>query len=512
MIYGLTAAGLRTKRFDDIKTELEIAFRAVFGPETGVDPELDLIGQYIGIFAEREALIWDLLKSVYDSFYPASSEGISLENICDLTGVTRLPATFSSVVGTCGGEPGTPIEPGRIGSVINTGARFISQAGPGGTIPEIGPGGTVDVTFLAEIAGPIAAPAGSLTVIETPVTGWQTLVNNADAIVGRATETDTELRIRRVESLQIVGAAAVDAIRARILDDVESVTDAFVYENDSDTTDGEGRPPHSIQVIVAGGDNQPIADKIWEVKAAGIATFGSITVPIVDSMGFSHDINFDRAIIRLAWFHVKLSVGIEFDTGTKQREKITITNSDAGDELKVTINGREYIQTATGTPATDAQQFANNINNYLVNGWIPVVATYTSGDYFTVESAWPGNAFIIAIETTGDSTMDIETEQINSGDQSSVIQAIVDFAEGSEIYPKEQTIGRDVYRDRYFAPINTTTGIQTIEILTANGLESVLYWPTTAPPDVTDWSAADIVVDADEVAEFDTLRVTVEIV
>lgn len=87
------------------------------------------------------------------------------------------------------------------------------------------------INFLADNFGVIPAPIGSLTEILTPIAGWQSLTNTTAGITGREIETDAELRLRRQNSVRIIGAATVEAIRARLLQEVAGVTQAFVFEN-----------------------------------------------------------------------------------------------------------------------------------------------------------------------------------------------------------------------------------------------------------------------------------------
>jgi uncharacterized phage protein gp47/JayE len=518
MNFGLSEQGLRIKRLADIRAELEIAFRASFGEETNTDPATSVIGQIIGIVAEREALLWELSKSVYDAFYPSSADGVQLDNIADLTSIARLSATKSTAVCKCGGVPGTAIDPGKIISVVNTGARFVSLLNDDGSTPTIGLSGYGYVRFESQVVGTVVAPAGSLVVIETPVTGWNTVINETDALVGRDVETDTELRVRRRASLQVVGAAAVDAIRARILDDVANVTDAFVYENDSDTTDGFGRPPHSVQVVVAGGENQEIAEKIWEVKAAGIATFGTdVTATVYDSMGYPHTIKFDRAQVLRSWLHIVIQVGTAFDQGVAQVDKVTVAVNTAAETVSVIINGRKFTATTGATKADTASALATAINNNA-NGWVPATAIWSTGnDYFELVADFPGCPLVTswANETIdGETVLDLDTEVENAGDQLSIIEQVVAFAAGSLGYEQEQKIGNDLYRSRYFGPINVVPDIRTIRIITASGLESGDYYPTNPPdePPSGSWADADITTEANEVAALDTGRVTVEII
>jgi len=159
----------------------------------------------------------------------------------------------------------------------------------------------------AENVGPIAAAANQLSVIETPVSGWQSVFNPFDAELGRNIETDAELRARREQSLQGAGFSVVEAIRARLLQDVDSVTAAIVIENELDVTDSAtpvGRPPHSFEAVVQGGDDTAVAQRLWEVKPAGIRPVSSqnvgpykVSENIIDTMGISHLIEFSRPVV-----------------------------------------------------------------------------------------------------------------------------------------------------------------------------------------------------------------------
>jgi len=150
------------------------------------------------------------------------------------------------------------------------------------------------ITLEAEDTGEIFAPAGSLTVIETAVAGLETFTNLLDEDpTGRNRETDQEAKLRRNQILQLAGSATPDAIRADILE-VEDVVAVVVFENDTDIVDLDGRPPHSIDVVVRGGVDQEIGEALWDTRAAGIESIGDITVSVIDDEGFSQDVKFSR--------------------------------------------------------------------------------------------------------------------------------------------------------------------------------------------------------------------------
>ena len=134
------------------------------------------------------------------------------------------------------------------------------------------PQATVGVT--AQNTGPVQAPAGTLTVIETPVTGWTSVTNPLDADpVGTNLESDIDFRIRRLEELAIAGRATTEAIKSQVLT-VDDVTAVVVFENDLFVVDPDDRPPKSVDIVVEGGVIAEIAAKIFDTVAAGILTIG----------------------------------------------------------------------------------------------------------------------------------------------------------------------------------------------------------------------------------------------
>ena len=277
MTFGLTADGFKIKRLEDIIAEIQQRFKDEFGDNidlSDASPE----GQIIAIFAERESLVWELSQDVYNSQYPITSEGNQLDNVVSLTGTVRRGPQFSSInSGVARGTNGTIIPAGTIISVVgNTTARFITQENATINIVDGLTFKSANIELLAETAGPLVANAGTLTVIETPVGGMDSFINELDAEVGSETETDAELKARRDQELQIAGAATIEAIlselRAREL--VEAV---IVFQNNTSIIDPDGRPPHSLDIVVLGDDEDDLAEAIFLVVGGGIETIGDIT-------------------------------------------------------------------------------------------------------------------------------------------------------------------------------------------------------------------------------------------
>lgn len=59
----------------------------------------------------------------------------------------------------------------------------------------------------------------------------------------------------------------IESIVGELLNNVENVETASGYENDTDTVDERGLPPHSIEIIVEGGDNKRLAEATLQEKS-----------------------------------------------------------------------------------------------------------------------------------------------------------------------------------------------------------------------------------------------------
>lgn len=167
------------------------------------------------------------------------------------------------------------------------------------------------VTLEAVDTGANEVPAGSISTIETPVSGLDQVDNLAPGTQGRDVETDDDFRIRRKQSISVIGAGTVPAIEARLVEDVEEVTDVVVKDNREGTTDIQGRPPKSFEAIVTFSPDTPtvrqaIAQKIWEIKPAGIKTFGNITETIQDSSGDDQTILFSAPVFK--YIHIDIDI------------------------------------------------------------------------------------------------------------------------------------------------------------------------------------------------------------
>jgi len=140
----------------------------------------------------------------------------------------------------------------------------------------------------------------SISAISGLISGRNVLASQA----GTDIETDVELRLRRQESLSTAGASTLESIVSKVRG-LSGVTATAGYENVAITTDSYGRPAKSFEIVVVGGEDEAIAQKIYDFKPAGIeTTYGSgggvaaspVTVAITDENGVDKDIKFSRGV------------------------------------------------------------------------------------------------------------------------------------------------------------------------------------------------------------------------
>lgn len=149
------------------------------------------------------------------------------------------------------------------------------------------------VDASAEEPGPVEAVSNSITQIVSSILGWDSVTNPIPAVRGRFSETDQELRLRFERSKHTKGTNTFDAVLSSVTN-IEGVTETKLYENEEDTEDANGLPPHSFRVVVAGGPQQHIAEAIWGNKPIGIKTTGGIMTQVLDSQGQPHKVFFSR--------------------------------------------------------------------------------------------------------------------------------------------------------------------------------------------------------------------------
>lgn len=279
--YGLTPQGFVSIPMTEFVKQLQNDYQVTFGQNIDLSANQP-DGQRIAMESEALTLVVELIKAAYDSRFPDTAQGQSLANVCSITNFTPEPPTFSTVTATVSGTAGIVI-PDIFQASVQGSSVSVFQVLAGQSYA-VGPSGTVNIIMVALEAGPVAAPAGTLTVLVTPVAGISSITNTDDAALGADLETETQIRQRRIRTLAQPGPN-LDQIITTLLETV-GITNAGGLENDTDVTDSSGLPPHSVALLVQGTTlPQDIANTIYKTKSAGIQTYGTNSAVVTSSQG-----------------------------------------------------------------------------------------------------------------------------------------------------------------------------------------------------------------------------------
>lgn len=165
---------------------------------------------------------------------------------------------------------------------------------------------TVIAEFVTESYGKITIPHGVVSKMVNNIAGFNSVTNLLEPIYGRLKETDIELRHSYIAKSALRSNTMIESIVGELLNNVENVETASGYENATNEVDSRGLPPHSIELVVEGGDENAIASAILRRKAGGIQTFGSVEVQVSASYGDVIPIRFNRPSYLYTWFKVIL--------------------------------------------------------------------------------------------------------------------------------------------------------------------------------------------------------------
>lgn len=337
---GVTDQGFSRKTQETILAELSDGARERIDPAIRTDAE-SVMGQILGLLSEPLAELWEVAEEVYRSNDPDAAEGDALDSISAISGTIRDPATRSAAWCDVDVDAGTyPAGTLRAHPVGHPESVFTSVADVVAAVD-----GTVSgVEFRSAQFGPVAAPAGTLNVIADPVTGWNSVTNPLDADLGRTREADSDLRIKREQELAVAGSATYEAILADV-SALEKVTDVRLFVNDTDGTDDNGLPPHSIEVLVDDladpEADDTIAQAIFLTKAAGIRTVGSVTGTATSpTTGASFGIQFSRAVS----VEVEAELVITLDAGANQAVVVASVEVAVANQVDATpIGGTVFL-------------------------------------------------------------------------------------------------------------------------------------------------------------------------
>ena len=291
--FGISDQGFTLKRLADILSDMQTAFSTVQDPATGemltlnLADENDPLVQAVNSVSDALSLAWEQLQLCFNQFDPLKATGAGLSGLVQLNGILRKPGSPSTVTLTMTGTPNLYVALGQQAATFDNSVVFDL------TDWTFDGSGNATVLGTCTVDGPSAAPAGSVTSILTPVSGWNMCANKNDATLGTDPETDAALSARQQLSTETTARTTVGDIYGN-LTDLNRVTFARVYQNNTMETDYRGIPAKSIAVVIVGGDDTEIANTIFAHSPPLPGYFGTTTVNITDEQGIQYGVQFSR--------------------------------------------------------------------------------------------------------------------------------------------------------------------------------------------------------------------------
>jgi uncharacterized phage protein gp47/JayE len=331
---SLTATGYEPRTLDTVLVSLQSFLRDKISLKLALD-ERTVLGNISNLMADHVAQLEALVAECYNAFDPDNASDDRFVALSLLSGVPRRGETHGLVTVTLDLDASQSYAAGELAAHVidEPGNRWLNRDAVVSTTA-----GEYDAVFESELPGALAiAEAGTITIIATPVSGWNGVTNAAAATPGTDIEPIAALRIRREIALSVGGSRTRGAIRSKLtlLDGVLSVE---VFENTTSTTDANGIGPHGVRIVVwdsspPAADDDEIAQVIYDHKAEGILSHGSESGTAQDPIVGPVVVAFDRAVVS----NVVVAVNIESETGVSiddVRDAIVAAMPDrVGDEV-----------------------------------------------------------------------------------------------------------------------------------------------------------------------------------
>lgn len=275
----VTKEGFKRKSQNEYFTEERDKYLLI-DPEWNLDPSTP-DGLKLAHDAEQFGNLDEALHKAYNSKDPNAARDHDLDVVCSLTGTRRklgTPSTIAQFEMT--GVPGTTVPAlSRFESETDGSVWEITQPAT------IAGNGKIVVPLRAVENGATQVNTGEITRIVTAVGGLQSVTNLTVATPGTDKESNPELRLRRKISVGRPGNNQIDSTLGEV-GATEGVRHVKHYENDDNTADSNGLPPHSVAYIVDGGTDEDVALSLYlkknpgvKMHAAGTAVTKVVTSP-----------------------------------------------------------------------------------------------------------------------------------------------------------------------------------------------------------------------------------------
>ena len=258
---------------DDILSEYQSLFKTIFG-DINTDPSTPQ-GQIITSLTQIDLATISYLENLANAFFFGGSGDFLDKWAWNLYRVTRKQGTPSSVLIKITGRPTTDI-PNDF-TISDGSENYIIE-----TPTRIGENGEVIAKFNNIAINDFVAKANTITQIVTNVDGVERVNNENNATQAIFRETDAELFNRCLYFGSTATNSSFRSILANVaqVKGVNRIAGAENVANQNTIINGVELTPHSICIVVDGGEAQEIAEAIQKSRATGCDMVGDIEIPL----------------------------------------------------------------------------------------------------------------------------------------------------------------------------------------------------------------------------------------
>jgi uncharacterized phage protein gp47/JayE len=230
------------------------------------------------------------LVNLFNQFDPRVADGIFQDALGSIYFLQRKTAQSTVVTCQLTGLQGTVVP---AGSMIQNddGYKLISIGAA-----TIGEDGKAEVEFQTVDFGSINIGAGTCNKIITVIAGWDTVANEVAGVPGSLVETRQEFEKRRALSVAQNSHGSRLALQGAV-SALDGVVDCLVLENRnkySMVKQGVYIGAHSVAVCVYGGNDDDIAETIYNKIDAGCGTYGNTPVSYTSEDGVVNTYQIER--------------------------------------------------------------------------------------------------------------------------------------------------------------------------------------------------------------------------
>ena len=483
---GITKEGFVTKTFPQLLEEARNRARILFADKVQVGDVVDvsdrsLLGRLINLDVTGDADLWQLAQQCWLAFDPNSATGISLDNLVQYSGISRLSQSYSTAIGLFSGSNGTLIPSGSVVKDEASGNRFTVTASVA-LAPTVSSGVTLTINTVSNTtvySFSYSGASGSVTTVTYTSSGAAT---SGEILSGLLSAIMTG---HPLLSASIVGSTLVV--------DKADVFQTSTFTVSSNLTISKVKKLGNLRCDVVGAvEQQP--NTITSITTP-VLGWDSVTNPLAASVGRLTETDEE---LRLRFRNTKL----ERSSNILDSLYSALLNLDGVKEVAIYEND---------TDITDA-------NGVLPHSFLPVV--YGGSSQLIGETIWKnkplgirsqGNTEVEVTDSQGfPHTIGFETPNpvnayivinlsLNPEDPNvfpadgvdQIKQNIIDYA------AEKFGVGDDIIFSRLYTPINNVPGHQIDSLYLGN-----------SPSPVT---SSNIVVAFNEIGSFSAANITVNI-